>query len=162
MVNLHPRTLYEMILERSEKTPDALAILSPDKDPITYQQLALQVTLIALQLNRLGFQRGDRIAIVLPNGPESATAYLAISSVCTCAPLNPTFMVEEFIFSLTDIHTKAIVIQSGILPLAREAAHQLGIPVLDLEPDLIMAGFFKLVSDLSEKIDTRIGISIIR
>jgi amino acid adenylation domain-containing protein len=155
MVNLHPRTLYEMILERSEKTPDALAILSPDKDPITYQQLALQVTLIALQLNRLGFQRGDRIAIVLPNGPESATAYLAISSVCTCAPLNPTFMVEEFIFSLTDIHTKAIVIQSGILPLAREAAHQLGIPVLDLEPDLIMAGFFKLVSDLSEKIDTQ-------
>ena len=31
-------------------------------------------------LNAVGIGRGDRIAIVLPNGPEMATAFLAAAS----------------------------------------------------------------------------------
>ena len=41
--------------------------------------------------------------MVLPNGPEMATAFLAISSVCTCAPLNPAYSFDEFLFSLSDL-----------------------------------------------------------
>jgi acyl-CoA synthetase (AMP-forming)/AMP-acid ligase II/carbonic anhydrase/acetyltransferase-like protein (isoleucine patch superfamily) len=39
-------------------------------------------------LHRLGFGKGHRIALVLPNGPELALAILAIANWASCVPLN--------------------------------------------------------------------------
>ena len=43
------------------------------------------------RLNAIGIGRGDRVAIVLPNGPEMATAFLAVACGATTAPLNPAY-----------------------------------------------------------------------
>ena len=88
------------------------------------------------------------MAVVLPNGPEMATAFLAVSSVCACAPLNPAYRVEEFTFSLKDLRVKALVTGYGNDHPARQAAATLGIPVLKLEADVEIAGLFSLSSDL--------------
>lgn len=85
-------------------------------------------------LNRLGIGRGDRVAIVLPNGPEMAAAFLAIGSGATTAPLNPGYRAEEFTFYLTDLRAKALVVLHGMASDAREVAARLSIPVLDLVP----------------------------
>ena len=50
-----------------------------------------------------GIGRGDRVAIVLPNGPEMATAFLAVAAGATTAPLNPAYRADEFEFYLTDL-----------------------------------------------------------
>lgn len=39
---------------------------------------------------------GEKLAIVLPNGPEMAAAFLVCANVCTTAPLNPAYREEEF------------------------------------------------------------------
>jgi amino acid adenylation domain-containing protein len=142
------RTLYSMICERSASSPEALAILALDRQPITYRQLADQIAFISLQLNQLGFRHTDRIAVALPNGPEMLAAYLTVSAVCACAPLNPASQANEFIFAMTDMRAKAVVVQRGITPLARQAADKLGIPVIELEPDLTHGGLFHLQSNL--------------
>lgn len=85
-------------------------------------------------LNGLGIGRGDRVAIVLPNGPEMAAAFLAIGSGATTAPLNPAYRAEEFTFYLTDLRAKALVVLHGMASDAREVAARLSIPVLDLIP----------------------------
>lgn len=85
-------------------------------------------------LNGLGIGRGDRVAIVLPNGPEMAGAFLAIGSGATTAPLNPAYRAEEFTFYLTDLRAKALVVLHGMASDAREVAARLSIPVLDLIP----------------------------
>ena len=85
-------------------------------------------------LNRLGIGRGDRVAIVLPNGPEMAGAFLAIGAGATTAPLNPAYRAEEFTFYLTDLRAKALVVLHGMASDAREVAARLSIPVLDLIP----------------------------
>lgn len=85
-------------------------------------------------LNRLGVGRGDRVAIVLPNGPEMAAAFLAIGAGATTAPLNPAYRAEEFTFYLTDLKAKALVILHGMASDAREVAARLSIPILDLVP----------------------------
>ena len=85
-------------------------------------------------LNGLGIGRGDRVAIVLPNGPEMAAAFLAIGSGATTAPLNPAYRAEEFTFYLTDLRAKALVVLQGMASDAREVAARLSIPVLDLVP----------------------------
>jgi len=144
-----PSILYILIHEQSRMAPDAPAILAPGKKPISYQQLFTQLEEVALQLNQLGFQRGDRIAVVLPNSPEMATTYLAVSSVCTCAPLNPAYQVDEFIFSLKDLHAKGLITAFGNEHPSHKAAVNLGLPILHLEADTENAGLFTLSSNLT-------------
>ena len=46
-------------------------------------------------LHRLGYGRGHRVAVVLPNGPELALAILALCNWCSCVPLNAAGSVAE-------------------------------------------------------------------
>jgi oxalate---CoA ligase len=143
-----PRLLYYRVINENNNRLQNPAIQGLEKKTLAYRELSLHLHSTALQLTRLGVRAGDRLAVVLPNGPEMATAFLAISSVCTCAPLNPSCTVEEFKFSLEDLHVKAVVTLPGRDHPARKAAVSLGIPVIDLEPDQECAGIFILVSDL--------------
>ncbi len=143
-----PRLLYHLISEEAGQTPQAAAILSPGRDALPFRYLCEHLQTIALQLNRWSIRPGDRVAVVLPNGPEMAAAFLAVSAVCTCAPLNPAYPAEEFAFSMKDLGVKALVAGSGSEHPARKAAAGLGIPVITVEPDARVAGMFRLVSDL--------------
>ena len=143
-----PNLLYRLILDQSKIRPEAPAILFPSKKALSYQQLLWHLQTTVLRLARFGIQPGDRLAVVLPNGPEMATAFLAISSVCTCAPLNPAYPVEEYNFSLADLHVKALVAMPGNDHPACKAAVDLGIPIVYLQPDPQTAGIFDLSCDL--------------
>ena len=43
------------------------------------------------------------MAVVLPNGPEAAVAFLSVSSAATAATLNPGYRRNEFEFYLADL-----------------------------------------------------------
>ncbi len=104
------------------------------RPPLSYAGLRDLTERTVAALNRLGIGRGDRVAIVLPNGPEMATAFVAIASGATTAPLNPAYRDEEFEFYLTDLKAKALVIAQGMESPARAVAKRLGVPVLELVP----------------------------
>ena len=142
-------TLSTLIFERGLTQGDTLALLAPGKPPLTYRQLAEHLRASALQLNRLGFRRGDRVAVVLPNGPEMAAAYLAVSAVCTCAPLNPAYSASEFEFYLTDLRARGLILPAGEDSPARAVAAKLGVSILDLEADSALAGRFALRAGLA-------------
>jgi acyl-CoA synthetase (AMP-forming)/AMP-acid ligase II/acyl carrier protein len=145
---MSPRLLYQIIINEGKQSPQAPAIQAPGKETLSYQKLSRQIQSTALQLTRLGIRPGDRLAVVLPNGSEMATAFLAISSVCTCAPLNPAYLLDEFKFIMEDLQIKALVTLSGSDHPALKAAASLGIPAVSLKPDLILAGVFSLTCDL--------------
>ncbi len=105
-----------------------------DRPRLTYGGLRELCTRTVRRLNFLGIGRDDRVAIVLPNGPEMATAFLAIGAGAATAPLNPAYRAEEFTFYLTDLKAKALVVLHGMATDAREVAARLSIPVLDLVP----------------------------
>ena len=143
-----PSSLYELILNESQISPQAPAIRAPGKETLSYGELSRHLQSTALQLSRLGIKAGDRVAVVLPNGPEMATAFLAVSSVCACAPLNPGYPYDEFHFSMSDLHVRALVALPGSEAPAHKAAAALEIPVLSLEPDPRQAGKFSLYSHI--------------
>ncbi len=95
------------------------------------------------RLNGIGIGRNDRVAIVLPNGPEMATAFLTIASGATTAPLNPAYRQEEFEFYIADLRASALVVAHGVATPARDAAQKLGVPILELHPGA-QAGAFTL------------------
>lgn len=100
------------------------------------------------RLNSLGIGRGDRVAIVLPNGPEMATAFLTIACGATTAPLNPAYRGEEFDFYLSDLDAKALVIEAGYEGDALGVAEARGIPVIRLTPRAdAPAGLFDLAGE---------------
>ena len=103
------------------------AISAPDSRVLTYGGLRSQVERTVDALNGFGLGRGDRVAIVLPNGPEMAVCFLATAAGATAAPLNPAYRAEEFEFYLSDLHAKALIVERGSESPAIGVAAKLGI-----------------------------------
>src|SRR5205823_1302482 len=125
-------TMHELL---AAGAPDAVAIAAVDRPPLTYDALRQLIARSVQALNALGFGRGDAVSIVLPNGPTMATAFLAVASGCTSAPLNPVYKEEEFAFYLADLDAKALIVEAGSESPAIEVARTLNIPVLTLVVD---------------------------
>ena len=84
-------------------TADDTAFSAPDRPDLTYAGLRGHVERTVAALNRRGIGRNDRVAIVLPNGPEMASGFVAIAAGATTAPLNPAYRQPEFEFYLEDL-----------------------------------------------------------
>ncbi len=111
---------------------EALALAAPGRPGLTHAGLRAQAEATRAALHRAGIGRGDRVAIVLPNGPEMAAAFVAVAQAAVTAPLNPGYRREEFDFYLTDLGAKAIILPEGEDGAAREAAEARGLTVLAL------------------------------
>jgi acyl-CoA synthetase (AMP-forming)/AMP-acid ligase II len=119
------------LLRHGEAT--APAILAPGgRAPLTYAGLRTHVERTGAALRGLGIRRNDPVAIVLPNGPEMATTFVAIACAATTAPLNPAYRADEFEFYLADLQAKLLVVQDGVDTPAIGAARKLGIAVATL------------------------------
>src|SRR6202035_5745024 len=94
------RTLNQIMEHGQGQDP---AIVVPDGIRLTYADLREQVARAADRLAPLGLDRGDRIALVLPNSAETIVLCLAAAPVGTAAPLNHAYKEDEFRFYLDDI-----------------------------------------------------------
>jgi acyl-CoA synthetase (AMP-forming)/AMP-acid ligase II len=112
----------------------APAIRAPGRPALSYAGLRDLAAATIARLNGIGIGRNDRVAIVLPNGPEMAAAFIAIGAGATTAPLNPAYRADEFNFYLADLKAKALVVQKGVATEARDVAAKLGVTVLELVP----------------------------
>ena len=122
----------------------ATAIHAPGGAPLSYTRLRTLVAQTIASLNGLGIGRGDRVAIVLPNGPEMATAFVAIAAGCASCPLNPAYRAEEFEFYLSDLKARALVVERGSTSAAVEVARKLGVRIIELVPGSEGSGSFTL------------------
>ena len=125
----------------------APAISAPGRPALTHGQLRSLVGKTISSLNALGVGRNDRVAIVLPNGPEMATCFIAVASGTTSAPLNPAYRAEEFEFYLNDLNARILIVERGSQSPAVDVARKLGVRIVDLVADANgPAGDFELVA----------------
>ena len=123
----------------------AAAIAAPSRKPLSHGELRALIKRTVARLNELGAGRNDRVAIVLPNGPEMAACFLAVASGTASAPLNPAYRQDEFEFYLGDLNAKLLIAMQGVDTPARAAAAKLGVPIVELVPDTAAgAGSFTL------------------
>ncbi len=124
---------------------DAVALAGPGRASLTVAGLLEHVERTVSALNRRHIGRGDRVAIVLPNGPEMASAFLAVASGATTAPLNPAYRLQEFHFYLSDLGARALIVEEGSTSPAIEAARALGVEVMEVvTPPGAPAGVFEI------------------
>jgi len=122
-------TLAALIRTQDSAAP---AIGAPGRDWLSYGGLAEQAARVATALHGAGVGRGDRVAIVLPNGPEMAVAFVTVAGVATTCPLNPAYTQDEFSFYLSDLKAKAIILTEGESGPAVAAAKAQGLAVIRL------------------------------
>ncbi len=121
------RTAWELIFERAFQAPDAVTIAALGRSPLCFGDLKRHITTLAIALNVEGVRRNSRVALVLPSGPEMATAFLAVASSATCAPLNPEYTAEEFEFFLDHLQARALIVPAGRDSPAQAVTRRLGI-----------------------------------
>jgi acyl-CoA synthetase (AMP-forming)/AMP-acid ligase II/acyl carrier protein len=114
--------------------PDREAILAPGRPPVTYGALWARVNDAVRGLRSLGVGPGDRVAVVLPNGPETAVAMIAVAAGAVCVPLNPGYTTDEWQRYFGDLRVSALLTRADMDSASRGLAHAIGIPVIDLIP----------------------------
>lgn len=133
------------MLRHASAAPESIALAAPGRQPLTYRGLAALIDQASADLRRLGVAPGERVALVAPNGPEMATAFLAVTSIAACAPLNPAYRAQEFAFYLEDLCARTLIVAEGMATEAAAAGRNLGCRVIQLTPEATgPAGSFRL------------------
>ena len=114
------------------QSPDAPAILSSthlslSPETLSYGELWLRILNIGAQLRNAHIGRDDRIALLLPNGPEALVLLLGILRNAICVPLNPNLTDAELKTHLDRIRPAAVVMATQQGHRDRSALTQLGI-----------------------------------
>ncbi|MCH2351943.1 MAG: acyl--CoA ligase [Pseudomonadales bacterium] len=132
--------LIDLFSETDSTLP---AIDAPDRSTLTHGALNEQIKVVGGELAALNIGADDRVAIVLPNGPLMASAFVCMSPWCATAPLNPAYKRDEFEFYLNDLDTKLLIVEAGSSSPVVDVAHKLGIRVVELQ-EKEHAGAFSL------------------
>jgi hypothetical protein len=144
--------LLNKLNQWSCQTPQATAILAPNRTELSYQQLYAQIVTVKHALNTHSIERQDRVAVVLPNGPEMAVTFCAVASSATCAPLNPSYRAKEFEFYLSDLNAKALILPEGMKSPAVQIAQEHRIQILRLAPHFKKpAGVYSLTAETQRR-----------
>ncbi|MEO8281497.1 MAG: AMP-binding protein, partial [Ideonella sp.] len=102
----------------ARETPDAIAIHHETEDGarrrISYGQLQQEANRLSHVLRDLGVQRGDRIAIVMPQRPETAVAQIAIHQLGAIAmPLAMMFGPDALEYRLQNSEAALAIVDEG-------------------------------------------------
>ena len=125
---MKPSTISE-ILEVGAS--DSIALTAPKRLPLSYSGLRVHCKKIGRQLASQGLINKSRVAIVMPNGPEMATAFLAVASHMSAAPLNPSYKESEYEFYLKDLKPALVIVTENSENPVIGAAERLSIPVVE-------------------------------
>ena len=137
--------LPHLLEHQAWRIPDAPAILAPGRAPLTYRRLYQHIDKVGRTLRAAGLGGRDRVAVVLPNGPEMPVAILAVAACAACAPVNPALGAEELDRYFADLQPRALIAQAETDSQARRVALSRGIRVMELStaPE-VEAGLFEL------------------
>jgi len=147
-----PLSVKDLIFNGNQN-PDHPAIECPGYQPLTYQDLRIQVLRVIKTLNSMGFGRNDRIAVIMHGGPETAVLGIALMTGFTHTPLNPQYKESEFQVILSRLKVKAIIVQKNHETAARTVALSSNIPLIEIISSTDNAGIFEICVSISDDLN---------
>src|ERR1700684_3481893 len=105
-----PQSLVHMLRASVDRWPTHEAIVELGGERINYTQLWDRSTRVAGGLRAMGIQRGDRVAIRLPNGLNWCVVFFGIKMVgAGGAPVDTRFSEPEVEYVITDSGSKFVI-----------------------------------------------------
>ena len=115
-------------------TPDAVALLTPGQERVTYQELHAAVERLTAGLRALGLGRQDGIVLLFPEGLELCLALLAAMAAGIAIPLAWPGPEAERDRIIRTRHVRAILAADAAAAAARSSIHN-ELPIITLAPD---------------------------
>jgi len=112
-----PDSLVGMLRASVERDPDAASIIEVGGERLTFAQLWDRAARVAGGLRAAGLQRGDRAAIVLPNGVDWVLAFWGAQLAGVVAvPVNTRFKESEVDYVVSDSGAAHVFKPEAALP----------------------------------------------
>jgi oxalate---CoA ligase len=121
-------------LEPDVCKPERPALFADNRDMFTRRSLAAAVGALAALLFREGVVRTDRLAVVMAPGVDLAICLLAGMGVAAVAPLVPSSPLGIVLDDLRRLRATHVLVDGDPPPAVLEAAQELGLPLLHLDP----------------------------
>jgi acyl-CoA synthetase (AMP-forming)/AMP-acid ligase II len=117
------------VFEHAGQYPDRPAMIDgPTGRALTYAELGEQIRALGAGLTERGFEKGDVLAVYMPNAPEYAVAFHGAAAIgAKCTTVNPLYMANELGHQLTDSGARMLLTAPAFLEVAMEAAEHAGI-----------------------------------
>ncbi len=112
-------SLYQILHRSAQKYPNHPAIIFFG-NRITYRELLEQVDRLATALHKQGVQKQDRVALFLPNCPQSVIAYYAALRLgAIVVQVNPLYVERELKYQLEDAGVEVLIALDLLYPKIR-------------------------------------------
>jgi long-chain acyl-CoA synthetase len=110
-------SLNDMLQQSVEKYSNQTAVTFYDQT-FTYAELQVHIEKVASALKKVGIEKGDRVALMLPNCPQYPISYFA-ALLCgaTIVQVNPMYKADELLHVLNDSGSKCIIAYDKLFPL---------------------------------------------
>ncbi len=116
--------LFKILEESAKRYPDQPLTIFYGAH-LTYGELDALANKFANALLKLGLEKGDRLAIILPNCPQFLIGYWgALKAGLVVAATNPLYVERELAHQLSDCGAKAVLVMSKIYPLVKRVQPQ--------------------------------------
>lgn len=133
---ISPRLDYESMplfahLDRAAASHPRRPAIVFSKRRISYAGLLAQAETVAANLRAAGVAKGDRVAIMLPNTPQTIIAYCGVLKAGAVAVMvNPLYMETELRTILTDCTPAALIVLDLLLEKHKALFAELALPRL--------------------------------
>jgi long-chain acyl-CoA synthetase len=103
------KPVFELLDDAAERWPDRPAIVFQNTS-ISYAKLRKFSALVAANLRKHGLKRGERVAIMLPNTPQTVIAYWGVLRAGgTVVFTNPLYMETEIVHQFSDSGARFLI-----------------------------------------------------
>ncbi|MBS3732221.1 MAG: AMP-binding protein [Desulfobacterales bacterium] len=122
--------MTDYLRSRAQQIPDNPCVIYYGAE-MTFRQLDDYSDRFAACLAGRGLEKGDRVAVFMPNCPQFLIAFYGILKLgCIHVPVNPLFKEAEFVYEIQDAGPKAIVALDLLYSLVSATREQTDLEVV--------------------------------
>ncbi|MBD8068907.1 long-chain-fatty-acid--CoA ligase [Bacillus sp. PS06] len=115
-LNYEKKPLSQFLKDAATEFPHKKAIHFLGKE-LTFKEVYLESCKLANYLQQIGIEKGDRVAIMLPNCPQAVISYYGVLMAGgIVVQTNPLYMERELEYQLNDSDSKVIITLDLLFP----------------------------------------------
>src|ERR1035441_7942263 len=122
----YPTTTLPQLLEQTAAKSSRATALVYFGATISYEQLQDHVNRLAAGLQALGVEKGDRVALMMPNCPQFVISYFgALRAGAIVTATSSMYTAREAAHQWNDAGVKVVIVDRRLFPVIRPALPQL-------------------------------------
>jgi long-chain acyl-CoA synthetase len=128
--------VHELLSQTAERVPERTGLIYQDQR-FTYAEIDHSSGCLASALRTLGIDKGDRVAIHLPNSSQFLIAYFgSLKAGAVFTPISPLLREDEMVRQLNDSGARFLITLDKFYELARRAAPRSDVRAVIVTPQI--------------------------